>query len=243
MISITLMGRSGNCIFQIATLYSWAKRTGFAPYYPNWTDAKYFEGNFTNNDEFTPNFVYHEPFFHYNPLPAVDNCLAQGYFQSELYFKEYRDDILKLFKIREEYIRPSIKLLDYANLASIHVRRTDYLNLPNHHPVLDLNYYSNAIRYYSCDTQFIICSDDIDWCKKTFGLRQFQYSDGNMIEDLYIMSHCNRGNIIANSSFSWWGAWLNQSCIKKVVAPRLWFGPALAQHCTKDIYCHKWNIL
>jgi 5'(3')-deoxyribonucleotidase len=88
---------------------------------------------------------------------------------------------------------------------------------------------------------FLIFSDDIEWCKENFPniSDKFIFIEGNKdYEDLYIMSKC-KNNIISNSTFSWWGAWLNQNENKKVVAPLKWFGSSI-NHNTKDLYCDGW---
>jgi hypothetical protein len=89
---------------------------------------------------------------------------------------------------------------------------------------------------------FMIFSDDIPYCKNIFGDQEnVVYIDGNSQEvDLCMMSLCHH-NIIANSSFSWWGAWLNSNKYKKVVAPKRWFGPAYS-HNTKDLYPQSWTV-
>ncbi len=128
------------------------------------------------------------------------------------------------------------------NTCSIHVRRGDYLNSPNHHPVQNMNYYMKAIKQMPKDSIFLIFSDDISWCKANFPdvPEKFIFVEGNAdYEDLLLMSLC-KNNIMCNSTFSWWGAWLNKNPNKKVIAPSVWFGPAYANHNTEDLYCEGW---
>jgi hypothetical protein len=89
--------------------------------------------------------------------------------------------------------------------------------------------------------KFYVFSDDIEWCKNFFSdILDFEFISGNNeIRDLYLMSSCEN-NIIANSSFSWWGAWLNKNPNKKVIAPSVWFGPAKKNVITEDLYCKNW---
>lgn len=152
-----------------------------------------------------------------------------GYWQNELYFS----DIRKLL-LRE--ISPVISMDDYgcaylesiskSNSISLHVRRGDYLNLKNIN-VLEVDYYMKAAEYIRKNVEnptFYIFSDDLEWCKNSLGfLDDCIYVDRTQteIDDLKLMSFC-RHNIIANSSFSWWGAWLNQNPNKIVIAPRGW---------------------
>ena len=125
-------------------------------------------------------------------------------------------------------------------ICSIHVRRGDYLTKPNIHPTQTINYYMDAVKLMSPNTLFLVFSDDIGWCKDNFkDFTNIVFIEGNSdYEDLLLMSLCDN-NIICNSSFSWWAAWLNQNPNKKVVAPKLWFGSGL-NHNTKDITPENW---
>ena len=113
-----------------------------------------------------------------------------------------------------------------TNSVSLHVRRGDYLNLKNI-GVLDVDYYTKAVEYIRKNVEnptFYIFSDDLEWCKNSLGfLDDFIFVDRTQTEigDLKLMSFC-RHNIIANSSFSWWSAWLNQNPKKIVIAPKGW---------------------
>lgn len=125
---------------------------------------------------------------------------------------------------------------------SLHVRRTDYLTNSANHNNLDLDYYEKALEYFE-NRQIIVFSDDPEWCKKQslFSDDRFLISEsGNNTIDLCMMTFCS-GHIIANSSFSWWGAWLANS--EKVIAPSKWFGPNNVDKETKDLYCDNWNVI
>ena len=152
-----------------------------------------------------------------------------GYWQNELYFSNIREVLLReLSPINSmndlgcDYLEP----INKCNSVSLHVRRGDYLNLKNIN-VLDVDYYMKAVEYIRKSIEkptFFIFSDDLDWCKKSLGfLDGCIYVDRTQteIDDLKLMSFC-RHNIIANSSFSWWGAWLNQNPKKTVIAPKDW---------------------
>jgi hypothetical protein len=186
-----------------------------------------------------------EDSFTYKPLNLPnDNVILTGYFQSPRYFKEYKSEILEMFKPTEEIISqlqskyPILK----ENVVSIHVRRGDYVNLSNHHYNLQLSYYQNAISYFKGHT-FLVFSDDIDWCKEQFKGPNFTFAENDSdILDLYLMSLCKH-NIMANSTFSWWGAYLNQNSNKKVVYPNKWFGPANSSLSTCDLFPEEWICL
>ncbi len=152
-----------------------------------------------------------------------------GYWQNELYFSNIRELLLgELSPINSMNDLGYVYLesIEKSNSVSLHVRRGDYLNLKNI-GVLGVDYYTKAVDYIRQNVEsptFYIFSDDLEWCKDSLGfLDDCIYVDRtqNEIEDLKLMSFC-RHNIIANSSFSWWGAWLNQNPNKIVIAPKGW---------------------
>ena len=177
-----------------------------------------------------------------------------GYWQSERYFKEYREELLKKFTLKAPIhmqTQKYKKMISSRNSASLHIRRGDYVsdvNTNNFHGVCSLEYYQKAVEYIiqvSDKTCFYIFSDDLDWAKKNLGFIEnkiFVESDGSMLnyEEMYLMSLCNH-NIIANSSFSWWGAWLNQNNKKVVIAPKKWFNDPLCN--TTDVIPVNWTQL
>jgi hypothetical protein len=181
-----------------------------------------------------------------------DNVMLNGYFQSEKYFIEFEDEIREMFSESEEtteYIDTKYgKLFDSKQLTSIHVRRGDYKKYPEHHPILKLQYYKNAINKFikQGKSSFLVFSDDLDWCRKNFTGPFFKdieiiYSNNEFdYIDMYLMSRC-KNNIIANSSFSWWAAWLNNNNGKTVIAPNKWFGRALKSHDISDLLPGKWR--
>ena len=126
----------------------------------------------------------------------------------------------------------------------MHIRRSNYVSLQNYHSLQEIDYYKKSIEILGEDIHFLIFSDDIDWCDKnlTFIKNKTIINEFSDYEQLYLMSLCNN-NIIANSTFSWWGAWLNKNNNKKVVSPKNWFGPANQGLNTEDIYCENWYII
>ena len=108
-----------------------------------------------------------------------------------------------------------------------------------------MKYYEEALKQFDSDRQVIIFSDDTDWCKQQplFESDRFLVCEGGgPYTDLYMMSMCT-DFIIANSTFSWWGAWLIDNPDKTVIAPKKWFGSANKFHDTKDIYSDGWTVL
>lgn len=173
-----------------------------------------------------------------------------GYFQTEKYFLHCEGLIRTNFAFKEEIVKRAGEILGGIKaqhgerpLVSLHVRRGDYVRFPDHHPVCSPEYYRLAVSEMQASGQglplLLVFSDDLDWCRANFQGESFELqSSGSDFVDLCLMSLCDH-HIIANSSFSWWGAWLNPDQNKKVVAPRKWFGPAMNKN-VEDVYCRGW---
>ena len=171
-----------------------------------------------------------------------------GYFQTEKYFKEYRSEILKDFELKTPLDTKNSEILSQikdTNSVSIHIRRGDYLKLQHIYHICSLEYYDEAINFISQTIEnphFYIFSDDIDWAKNNLKITYPHTfvdinSESNCCFDLELMKNCKH-NIIANSTFSWWGAWLNENTDKIVISPKQWC-------CTEeihmdDIICEDW---
>ena len=126
---------------------------------------------------------------------------------------------------------------------ALHIRRGDFLiNSANHHNQT-LDYYEEALNKFDVKRQVVIFSDDPKWCmeQELFSGDRFLVSEAaGPYHDLYLMTQCS-DFIIANSSFSWWGAWLANR--GKVIAPKKWFGPNNSHLNTKDLYCEGWEVI
>jgi hypothetical protein len=257
-ISSILKGGLGNFLFQVAAGQSvaWRDNKEFICFIQTvhriHSDVSTYYNNILRNVKFINNDIsfpmYEEPFFHHKEIPTVEHSLTlDGYFQSEKYFINHIEQIHKLFEIdnnTKQYLKNKYKNILTENTCSIHVRRGNYLNLQHFHPVQSIEYYKKAISFFDKDTTFLIFSDDMEWCKYEFQFlkNKFFIENNKDYEDLYLMSMC-KNNIIANSSFSWWGSYLNKNINKKVIAPKLWFGFGLSNNNTKDLYCSNWNII
>ncbi|WP_172406481.1 alpha-1,2-fucosyltransferase [Pedobacter sp. AJM] len=171
--------------------------------------------------------IYEEPFHHYATIPYTEGAdlIIKGYFQSYKYIN--RSKALEQFSIDQDtytFIKSHYPVLFNKKITSIHVRRGDYLRMLHKHPFSGLSYYLKAIEQIGKNENFIVVSDDIGWCKKNLKLANVIFVENTSpIIDLYIQSFCVN-NIISNSSFSWWGAFLNEHNDKKVIMPSLWFG-------------------
>lgn len=171
--------------------------------------------------------LYEEPFYHYQKIPYNErqNLIIKGYFQSYKYID--RNQILNQLSISDQilnHIKVHYSEILNGNYTSIHVRRGDYLTFPHKHPFCGLGYYRRAVKFIGENENFVVTSDDIQWCKNHLKLSNVIFIENTSpIIDMYIQSLC-KNNIISNSSFSWWGAYLNTNKEKIVVAPSYWFG-------------------
>ena len=215
--------------------------------------------------------VVQENGFHFNEdlfETCPDNVSLYGFFQSERYFKNIADEIREDYTFQDEYLEPCRAIMDeYKDQEPImlHVRRGDpnltdprgfkwaYTQCSSMHPPQTIDYYERALAEFDDNQPVFVFSDSVDWVKEQefFSGDRFlisepvdKYADGSFTPyaDLCLMSLCSHA-IIANSSMSWWGAWLQANPNKKVIAPKNWFGPAYADKDTTDLYCPDWIIL
>ena len=173
-----------------------------------------------------------------------ENVNLLGFFQSEKWFSHIKEEIKKDFKFLPEYFDISSEVRGGfgSRIASIHIRRTDYVNNPNHN-VQSMEYYSNALEQIQDECEVLIFSDDPEWCKKQeiFTSDRFLVSEiNNPYVDMCLMTMCDY-IIIASSTFSWWGAYLSNA--EKIIAPSVWFGPNNSHLDTQDIYCNDWIVI
>ena len=255
------MGRLANQMFQYASLKGIAKHHGYdymISYHPDAVDDGI--GNMLRTELFdsfdlkvrtgilkAPVIRERQHNFDQELFDTCpDNVVLQGFFQTEKYFKNIEDEIRKDFIFKSQILEPCKEMMRQMNFPiALHIRRGDYVNNIDNHPLCTLEYYENALKHFDDNRQVIIFSDDPTWCKEQelFSDDRFMISENedNRI-DLCLMSLCS-DFIIANSSFSWWGAWLSTNKDKKVIAPRQWFGTGgYTKDCnTKDVVPQEWN--
>lgn len=248
MIVTKLQGGLGNQLFQWAISENLSINHNTEVYY----DLSYFKNSSSWNLELNKFDININEFkgpvnlkiindnFHYKNIE--NNSYLNGYWQSEKYFIEIENIIKNKLSIKDElesYILNKYPFLN-SNTVSLHIRRGDYVNLQNYHPLQTVEYYKKAYDIINdSSVNIIILSNDIPWCKENLNFNNMFFIENETnIVDLYIMSKC-RNNIIANSSFSWWGAWLNSNVDKKVIAPSKWFGPQAGIY-ENDIVPEKW---
>jgi len=259
MISCFLQGGLGNQLFQISTTLSFAWDNNIEPVFNFSTHHLPLQGNKANTykdnlyrnlnpiefPKYTKFSVYDEPNFYHCNIPnhiKKNNYILKGFFQSEKYFFHNRNKIIELFGSSKE-IKNHIKKYENIlkkNTCSVHIRRGDYIKFPKEHPILKMDYYRKSMGEFNKNTKFLIFSDDIKWCKDNLkGADLIFIDEPKDYINLFLMSLCDN-NIIANSSFSWWGAWLNENPNKKVIAPKNWFG-INKKLDIKDLIPNKWK--
>ena len=185
--------------------------------------------------------------FDYDPefenLPAY--VYLKGYWQSEKYFLGSEDVIRQELKPCDpEDVPPeAIRAQQASNVVAINVRRGDYLKVPEKHPPVSISYLKSAMAEFGSRYDFLVISDDIEWCQKNLKGDRVAFSVGRSdIHNFWLMAHCCH-HIIANSTYCWWAAWLGASPKQRVIAPKNWFGPDYAHLDTSDIYPPGWVVM
>jgi len=242
MVHILLKGRLGNNLFQIATGASLARQNGtsFCVYAPElatdfgisstYNELMQLKNSILRGVDIRrglpdPAFLYTETRFAYTPVPYKEGIVLSGYFQSPFYFDEqYVHNLFRIDESTKAYIANKYGDLLRKGLTSIHIRRGDYLSNLDFHPICSISYFRKAIKLVGEEQPFLVVSNDVEWCKKKFRGSNFYFAENETaVVDLYLQSMCIN-NIISNSSFSWWGAWLNENEGKMVICPAPWFG-------------------
>jgi len=204
----------------------------------------------------TGQFHFSQEFFDGCP----DNINLHDYFTTEKYFANVKDVIRKDFTFKKEILEPCKEIVDELdNPIFMHVRRGDYVVNPSAHPMCPISYYEKALELFDENSPILVFSDSIEWCKEQdffqgdrFMLSEYdeKYSQtadtllgkqNTLIPyfDLCMMTLCN-GGIIANSTMSWWGAWLMENKTQPIVAPKPWFGTHYNDYNMNDLLPDGW---
>lgn len=249
------MGGLGNQMFQISKAYAEGlknnipvsfKSKSFIPMEGN-QPSKYKSNIFKKikfNDNITPTVRINEQTWSYYETNYIYNQPTEfyGYYQSSKNFLQFKDEIRNLFLPTEEF-KNKLKSL-YPNIfnpnsVSIHVRRGDYLGISEVLPVLDKSYFDYCVKDFE-NSDIFIFSNDKEWVKSNLNYRNSVVVEGlEDYEELWAISLCNH-NTMSNSSFSWWGSYLNLNENKKVFVPDIWFGPK-GEKNYQSIYEPKWE--
>lgn len=253
-----IIGRLGNQMFQYAALRGIADKHDYdftippSDFNDEWNDHQLFEvfklPNLKVKGRVGDKFLQ-ERQFNYDPElveECPDDVSLYGYFQTERYFSHIADSIKEDFTFKDDVVKNCKEVIDTLDRpVALHVRRTDYVQKSQDHPPCTLEYYEEALSKFDSDRTVVIFTDDIEWCKnqELFKPDRFLISEtGNNVYDLCLMTLCT-DYIIANSSFSWWGAWLSQNPDPVVIAPSKWFGTTgyTAKNNTEDIVPDRWT--
>jgi hypothetical protein len=250
------MGGLGNQLFQSSHALAQAMKLNreavFVPH--SWTPM---QGRQTENylDNIFRNLKFVESIegfekvvegpWEYTDTFAVDHdTVFDGYFQSSKNFLGYNDEIRKIFSPTEEFIQEMYEKhpeLNQENTLSIHIRKGDYLDNPDIHPSASEKYIERAVKEIGEYSHVFVFSDDKEWVKENLKFENVTYVDDADYREMWLMSLC-KNHIMVNSTFSWWGTFLNPNPNKKIVAPSIWFGPRGPRNY-KDIYESNWTVL
>lgn len=244
------MGGLGNQMFQISHAISQGLKHNLKPIFSpeSFTPLQgkkpktYLENIFRNIPFSTEKISFNtvdEKSFNFNQLyPTDQNTIFHGYFQSSKNFLGFDSHIKNIFSPPENFVDQIIKKYDFdphKKNVSVHIRMGDYLKFPKIHPTVTKEYVDKILKKLDFDSVYFF-GDDKFFLKSNF-------SNFNIIEEedwyeLWFMSLC-RTNIMSNSTFSWWGSFLNKHVDKKVYAPSIWFGPQ-GNRDYQDIYEQDW---
>jgi hypothetical protein len=246
-------GRLGNQLFQYASLIGLAHKHNTELKLPEWSYAKHFDFDFPEG-EIDGRYVK-EAVFNYIPewpyIKENENVDIHGYLQSEKYWIDCKDEVLKAITFKPEFLDQVRKQFEDKNIfkketIAISIRRGDYVNNPCYE-LLPITYYILALFDHFPDWRdcnIVVFSDDIPYCKVHFDcIPNVFFSENNSdIEDICLMSQCDNF-IISNSTFSWWGAYLGESKGGKVIRPNYLFaGKLLQRNNWVDFYPERWTV-
>ena len=250
------MGGLGNQIFQAAHALAQGMRYNrevvFVP--QSWTpmqgrQTSNYVNNVFRNLKFVDSIygfekVYEGPWEFTEVHPKDNNTVFDGYFQSSKNFLGFDEDIKKIFSPTEEFVSDMYEKypeLNKENTLSIHIRRGDcFMNL-DIHPIANEKYVERALKEIGTYTHVFVFSDDKKWVIDNLKFESVTYVDDEDYREMWLMSLC-KNHIMVNSTFSWWGTFLNTNPNKKIIAPSIWFGPRGPQNY-KDIYESNWTVL
>lgn len=235
------IGRLGNHLFQIAAAMGLALDNGDTFGFPRWEYEKAFNLSGCFYDSIPITQLYREPRFAFDAIPYESDLSIEGFFQSEKYFARHAD-VIRLSLSPRAWSQAA----GFSGMASLHVRRGDYLLLSEKHPVVPMSHYLKAmevLREHGTN-RFLVFSDDLPWCRAQAWPADVEIiPDMDTLEQFSLTMNCEH-HILANSTFSWWTAWLDPKPGKMVIAPAAWFGKAYqAEFPTADLFPPEWITL
>lgn len=251
-------GNLGNQLFQYATLIGFSKKYNQQLVLPNWKYSANFKNLPNSSNLIRSNIIVREPYFHFTPdfwdknighLQNNVNVDIIGWLQSEKYWSHCVEEVKSALEFEPEFkinLRHKYNEQFSKPTIAISIRRGDYVDNPNYE-LLPIHYYIQALYENFTEVEnynIIIFSDDIPYCKLHLaGLENVYFAEGEgPIEQLCLMSFCDNF-IIANSTFSWWGAYLGEKEGSRIIRPNYLFnGPLLRSSDSKDFYPERWLV-
>lgn len=247
MITTRFVGRLGNSMFQVAACISYARKYGYEWRVPVEGRESCIHKVFPDLPKVNAHFQglprngYDPEHYNFYEWPQWgDNILLQGFFQSEKFFANVKNEVKTLF------VLPHVS--GYDDYCSIHIRLGDYIQHAGSFPPVTIRYVEKAMQKIQT-RKYLVFSDGIEWCKENIqhlnnSYQTFEFSEGRTeAEDLSLMASCGH-HIIANSSFSWWGAYLGHNPDRVVVSPSYkgfnWYGPTAGVKEPKDLIPDSW---
>lgn len=189
-------------------------------------------------------FVQEKTFSYCGVDPYPTNTIFSGYYQSSKNWFGFDESIRNIFLPPKDLVDRFYKKypeLNQENTLSLHVRRSEYLIYPKIHPTITKEYIQEALDEIGHYSTVFVFSDDHDWIEENLNLKnKILVKEQYDWEDLYLMGLC-KNHIISNSTFSWWGVFLNTNKNKKIIAPSVWFGPSGPN--AVDIYENYWTLI
>ena len=256
LITANLMGGLGNQLFEAAHALAqgWKhnRETVFLPH--SWTPgqgrgAENYINNVFRNLKFVERVentttVNEGPFEYSEVNPVEGDTAFHGYFQSTKNWFGFDDKIREIFQPPSELVEEFMgkyPQLSQPNTLSLHVRRSEYLQFPEIHPTISIEYIQEALKVIGEYSTVFVFSDDHDFVKENLNFPSVIFvNEPEDYRELWLMGLC-QNHIMSNSTFSWWGTFLNKKLNKKIVAPSRWFGPRGPE--AKDIYESYWNVI
>ena len=268
MITCNIIGGLGNQLFQIFATISFAlkHKQVFCFTYKTMTGKRQmYWDNFLStltlftNARMMTNVLPIPESSYYSTIPnSYQNIMLTGYFQNPAYFKEYYEPICRMIRIdaQKEKIKETLSQFNFDNSISMHFRQGDYLLLPDHYKILTFDYYKKSLDYikerkrekhtvlYFCeDPNLPQVIDIIKQLKEVYPLVEFTRAPSDLEDwQQLLMMSCCQHNIIANSTFSWWGAYFNSNPEKIVCSPAEWFGPKIDIKM-EDLLPEEWTTI
>lgn len=248
MICYPLLGNNGefgNQLFQIAATISHALNCNTNALFPEWKHNKIFKKKLNTYKELPlVENKYTEKYFYFSPIPKLPNLALNGYFQTEKYFKNKKEEILNLFEFEDSFLNmvtSKYKDLLANNPIGVQIRTYSRGMIDPRHIHCDVleneAYLKESFKYFGKNKIFLVTTDNVEYTKKRIPNKENIYilDSNNLYEEFCLLTLCS-GIISSASSFGWWASYLNKNKNKKIIMPQKWFNVKDDWYDTRDIY-------